>query len=109
MTKQHQHSNNQFDPDFIPHPGNSLREYIEDAGMTVAEFTKRTGWTEPHVHKILNGTSGISPEFALVLEKIFQVPARFWNNTQNRYDEFVSRQREKEAFASSLDWARSFP
>jgi len=100
---------NEFHPDTIPHPGESLREYIMDAGMSIKEFTQRTGWTEQHIHKILREDAGISPEFALVLEKVFQVPARFWNNMQNRYDEFVAHKKEQAALAASLDWARAFP
>lgn len=109
MASSEQIYKNEYQPDVLEHPGMTLRDYIEDAGMSVAEFTKRTGWTEPHVHKILNGTSRISHEFALVLEKIFNVPARFWNNMQNQYDEFVAKQKEQASFAESLDWAREFP
>jgi plasmid maintenance system antidote protein VapI len=38
----------------------------------------------------LEGKSNITPEFAVSLEDVLQIPARFWMNSQKSYEEYKS-------------------
>jgi len=72
--------------DLIIHPGETLRELIEDRNMTQKELAVRTGFSEKHVSKVLNGKASITSKFAAALEIIFDVNAMFWLNLQDNYD-----------------------
>lgn len=72
--------------DLIIHPGETLRELLEDRNMTQKEIAARTGFSEKHVSQILNGKVSITAKFAAALEVVFGVNAKFWLNLQDNYD-----------------------
>ena len=74
--------------EFIIHPGETLKEVLEDRNYTQKELALRTGFSEKHISKVLSGESSISPSFAKQLEFVFNnIPSSFWNNLQRIYDE----------------------
>jgi addiction module HigA family antidote len=74
-------------PDTISHPGETLREKLEELGMSLKELALRTGQPEKTISFILNGESGITPDMAVRFEDVLKVPARFWVRRQGLYDE----------------------
>ena len=48
-----------------PHPGEVLREWLD--GITVTEAAARLGVTRVALSRVLNGSSGISPDMDLRL------------------------------------------
>ena len=69
-----------------PHPGESVRECIEEAGMTVAECAERVGVARNSLSRLLNGDIGISAQVALGLEALGWSNAEFWMRLQGHYD-----------------------
>ncbi len=90
MTKAIQ---NQYHPDYVSAPGETLEEMLEERGITEAELAERTGIATKIINEIINGKTAITPEIALHLELVFGVPASFWNNREHRYQEFLARQK----------------
>ncbi len=77
--------------EFIIHPGETLKEVLEDKNFTQKELALRTGFSEKHISKVLSGDSNISPSFAKQLEYVFNnIPSSFWNNLQRMYDEEIT-------------------
>ncbi len=72
--------------EFIIHPGETLKEILEDRKMTQRELAKRTGVTEKHVSTIVNGLKPISVSYAKKLEYALGINAMFWINLQANYD-----------------------
>lgn len=72
--------------DLIVHPGETIKEVIEERNMTQEELAIRTGFSPKHVSEVLNGKKGISSKFANSLEYALGVPAEFWINLQGIYD-----------------------
>jgi len=72
--------------EFIIHPGETLKEVLEERGMSQKELALRTGVTEPHVSNVINGQKAISVTFAKKLEYALGVDASFWINLQANYD-----------------------
>lgn len=62
----------------VVHPGEILREALEERGMNQAEFATRMGLTPKHVNRIIKGHSGYSPLVALHMERVLGISARFW-------------------------------
>jgi HTH-type transcriptional regulator/antitoxin HigA len=72
--------------DLLIHPGETLREAMEDRGMSQKELALRTAVPEKHISDVLNGKTPISPEFATGLEAALEISAVFWLNLQTNYD-----------------------
>lgn len=81
---------------FIIHPGETLKEVLEEYSMSQEELAIRTGYSPKHVSEVINGKKGISSEFAKRLEYVFSMPMSFWINLQGMYDKEVLNFKEKE-------------
>lgn len=100
---------NQYHPQIVFHPGETLAEKLEELGMGPKEFAIRTGKPEKTVIAILKGKSSITPEMAVQFEHVLKIPAHFWLNMQRNYDEFLAREERQELLAESTAWAKLFP
>ena len=79
-----------YDP---PHPGKIIREFcIEPLGITVTEAARALGVTRKTLSDLLNGRSGISPEMALRLSKVFGRTPEGWLRLQLQYDLWKAKQ-----------------
>jgi HTH-type transcriptional regulator / antitoxin HigA len=99
----------EYYPEEVYHPGETLKEKLEEMGMSIKEFALRTGKPEKTVIAVLNGSSSITSEMAILFENITKIPAYFWINKQARYNEYLARLKRKEAVDNAIDWARNFP
>lgn len=68
------------------HPGASLKDDIEELGLSVAEAARGLGVTRQQLYKVINGESAVSPEMAVRLEKAFGGSADVWLRMQANYD-----------------------
>lgn len=79
-------------------PGATIKEQLDDRGMTQKEFASRMGLSEKHVSKLMNGDVHLTPEMAERLELVLGLPARFWNNLEAIYQEkLVKAKKELDA------------
>ena len=72
--------------EMIIHPGETLKEVLEDREMSQQELALRTGVTPKHISTVLSGKKNISVSFAKKLEYALDIDAEFWMNLQNLYD-----------------------
>ena len=76
-----------------PHPGEIIRKFcIEPLGLTVTETSKAIGVTRKTLSALINGRSGISPEMALRLSKVFGRSPEGWLKLQIQYDLWRTQQ-----------------
>lgn len=75
--------------DLLIHPGETLKEIIEDRGITQKELSIRTGFSEKHISTVIKGRKGISSNFAKGLEYALDIDASFWCNLQSDYQQEV--------------------
>jgi addiction module HigA family antidote len=70
-----------------PHPGEIIREFcIESLNLSVTEAANALGVTRKTLSALLNGRSGISPEMALRLSKVFGRTPEGWLRLQLQFD-----------------------
>lgn len=69
-----------------PHPGNGIKDEIEELGLSVAEGAKALGVTRQQLYRLINGECGITPEMAVRLELAIGGNADFWLRLQANYD-----------------------
>lgn len=76
-----------------PHPGEIIREFcIDPLQLSVTRSAEALGVTRKTLSAILNGRSGISPEMALRLSKVFGRTPEGWLRLQMQYDLWKTRQ-----------------
>lgn len=75
--------------DFIIHPGETLKEVLEENCMLQEELAIRTGVSAKHISEVVNGKKRITASFAKSLEYVFGMPTSFWLNLQNIYDKEI--------------------
>lgn len=72
--------------EMIIHPGETLREVLEERNMPQQELALRTGVSAKHISTVLNEEKNISVNFAKKLEYAFGIDAEFWIGLQALYD-----------------------
>ncbi len=76
-----------------PHPGEIIKEFcVEPLGLTVTKAAESLGVTRKTFSMLLNGKSGISPEMALRLSKVFGRTPEGWLRLQLQYDLWKAKQ-----------------
>ena len=84
------------------HPGQLVRDDIEQLGLSVADAAKGLGVTRQQLYRVINGESAISPEMALRLEKAIGGTADLWMQMQVNYDLARVRMRAAEILVTRL-------
>lgn len=90
-------------------PGRHLAEKLEEMGLDANDLAARMGYTPKAVNDILQGNCRITPEVAIMLEMITEIPASFWLRSQIAYDEYLSRELIKATLENQPLWRKSFP
>ncbi len=76
------------------HPGETLRDDLEAAGLTVTGAADKLGCTRQALSRLLNGKAGISPAMALALERLGWSNASYWMRLQVAYELAQERRRQ---------------
>ncbi|MUG97171.1 HigA family addiction module antidote protein [Scytonema sp. UIC 10036] len=100
---------NQYTPNYVSAPGETLQEVLEERGMSQAELAERTGRPKKTINEIINGKAAITPETALQFERVLGIPASFWNNRERRYREAQARAEEQERLEKQVAWLDQIP
>jgi antitoxin HigA-1 len=75
------------------HPGEIVREEcLKPLGLSVTAAAE-LGVTRKALSDLLNGHTGVSPDMAIRLEKVFGSTADTWLGIQMQYDLWEARQR----------------
>jgi len=90
-------------------PGATIKEQLNDRGMSQKEFAARMNMSEKHISKLINGDVQLTPETAVRLEMVLGVPARFWNNLEAVYREKIIKAEAENAMDADVEMAIQFP
>jgi addiction module HigA family antidote len=100
---------NQYMPDYVTPPGETLQEILDTIGMTKAELADRIGKTPKTIGEIIKHGAPVTPGTAMELEKVLGTPASFWNNRERRYRESLARQQERKRLKKEAAWLKTLP
>lgn len=78
--------------DWRVHPGEVLREALDERDMPQTYLACVTGYTPKHINWIINGRIGVSAAMAVALEAELGIRAEFWMALQTAYDLHVARE-----------------
>lgn len=68
------------------HPGEFVREILEELGISQAAFAKAIGVSPTRVSHVVRGIRPVTAELALRFARAFQQSPQFWMNLQSGYD-----------------------
>lgn len=106
MTNQHA---NEYRPELVSVPGETLQEVLDERGISQAELAERTGRPKKTINEIIQGKAAISAETALQLERVLGIPAAFWNNLEGNYRVNQARSLERAELQKHMDWLKKVP
>jgi len=88
-----------------PHPGAFIQEfYLEPNGMSGRELALKLGVAASTLSRVLNETSGVSPEMAPRLSKALGRSAESWLTMQDNYDLWQAKQTLDLANVSKIEF-----
>ena len=77
-----------------PHPGEFLNDvYLEPNGLSGRQLAEKLGVSASTLSRVLRGSSAVSPEMALRLEKALGRSAESWLAMQMNHDLWQARER----------------
>lgn len=98
-----------FQPDYAVPPGTTLKEVLEDRGISQSEFEVRTGMAEKTISQIINGIAPITYETAEKFELALSIPANFWNRREMSYREAIARKEAMAKMEEEIAWLSEIP
>ena len=72
-------------PSEVSPPGETLREILDERGISQADLALRMGRPRKTITEIINGKAALTHETALQLELVLGVPAGFWDARERTY------------------------
>lgn len=95
MIKKRKEENVQgWDSPIAIHPGEYLRDILEDYSVTQIELAQRTNISKKIINEIVNGENPVTRTTAYKLSKVFPISADYWVNLQKIYDDDLLRLEE---------------
>ena len=75
----------EFLPNWTSPPGATIRDVLEERELSLEWFSDQMGLSLDQIANLLCGLTGIGPDLAQQLEKLFGAPAQFWLIREKRY------------------------
>jgi HTH-type transcriptional regulator / antitoxin HigA len=100
---------NEYHPDSVSSPGETLLETLETIGMSQVELAKRMGRPVKTINEIIQKKAAITAETALQLEQVLHIPASFWLKREQQYRESLARLVEVQRLISWVEWLKEIP
>lgn len=100
---------NEYHPDSVSAPGETLSETLNALEMSQTELAKRMGRPIKTINEIIQGKAAITAETALQLEQVLHIPASFWLKREQHYREYLARLSKEQRLASWTEWLKEFP
>ncbi|MCB9091374.1 MAG: helix-turn-helix domain-containing protein [Halobacteriovoraceae bacterium] len=100
---------NEYKPDYVSPPGETLEELLDDRGMSQKEFADRAGRPLKTINEIVKGKTAITPETAIQFERVLGVPAEFWNSRESNYRQYLAEIDERNRLEEHKGWLMGFP
>jgi len=99
----------EYVPAVVTPPGDTLKEALDEIGMTQADLARRMGRPKKTINEIVRGKAAITHETALQLERVLDIPAHFWRALEENYQQHLLRSRDLRLLEEQADWLNEIP
>ena len=90
-------------------PGATIKEQLNDRGMSQKEFAARMDMSEKHISRLINGEVQLTSDVAVRLEMVLGAPAKFWSNLEAIYREKLVKAEAENTMDADVEIAKQFP
>ncbi len=90
-------------------PGSTIREQLQNRGMTQKEFAVRMEMSPKHISKLINGEVQLTSDMAMRLESVLGIPAVFWSNLEAIYRDKIVKVKNENEMEKDMEYAIKFP
>lgn len=90
-------------------PGATIKEQLQDKGMSQKEFATRMELSQKHVSKLINGEVQLTLDVAVRLEMVLGIPAKFWNKLEATYREKLIKANAENEMDEDKGIAKKIP
>ena len=98
-----------YTPDYPVAPGATLKEALDERGLSQTDLAVRLGMSEKTISQIINGVAPITYETAEKLELVLGIPAHYWNRRELAFREAIARIEATERLQSEIAWLDELP
>ena len=74
-----------FEPNYTVPPGSILEEWLEEIGLSQAEFARRCERSPELIGQIISGRAPIKPETAVQFGLALDCNPKIWSNLESMY------------------------
>ena len=92
---------------FNVHPGEILKEYLDEMEISAYKLSHATGISESNLSELINGKKNITARLSLLLGKFFGFNEEYWLRMQNHYDILEEKKKIKTKLKSVQIWGKS--
>jgi len=100
---------NIYNSDLAIHPGEFLKETLEEIEMSQAELSRRLGRPIQVINEIIKGKKSITSTTALELEDVLGVPSHIWIGLESAYQIAIAKQEELKEMKEEAKLVVNFP
>lgn len=90
-------------------PGATVKEQLENRGISQKEFAIRMGMSEKHISNLINGKVQLTPDVAENLEMVLGVPSNFWNKLEAIFREKLAKVKAENEIVCDAPLIKLFP
>ena len=98
-----------FQPYWASAPGDTIRDLLEETGLSQSEFAAKIGEAQEFVEQLISGAILVTEEIARQLESAFGMPATFWLRREAAYRASLLRRETFESAEAKAAWLHSLP
>jgi HTH-type transcriptional regulator/antitoxin HigA len=99
----------QFQPDWVSPPGETVAEILALRGLSLAEFSRQIGTPVGRARQLTQGTTEIDQALADRLEAVLGPSALFWIKREQQYRNDLARIDACKASISDREWLARLP
>lgn len=77
-------------------PGATIKEQLEDRGLSQKDFAFRMDMSEKHISKLINGEVQLTPSVARRLEMVLGIYSGFWLSLEATYRDKLAKVQEED-------------
>ena len=100
---------NEYQPECVSPPGDTLREILQERGLSQTDLARRMGRPEKTISEIIHGKAAVTAVTAIQFGLVLGVPAAFWTTREQQYRASLANATQQQRFAEQAEWAGRFP
>ena len=101
--------NDNFNPDWVSPPGNTILCAIQEKNWTQVQLAKRLGISNKHVNHLIKGKVALTDEMAFRLATVLGSTEQFWLRREAQYRQRLAKLHAEERYRNWQDWLDEFP